>query len=52
MGRTESPDLNTDCERALVGSALLLSEMALFLECMLKCVPILIDNANIVREAI
>jgi hypothetical protein len=28
------------------------SEMALFIECMLKCAPILIDNADIVREAI
>jgi hypothetical protein len=25
--------------------------MALFIECMLKCAPILIDNADIVREA-
>ena len=26
--------------------------MALLIECMLKCAPILIDNADIVREAI
>jgi hypothetical protein len=25
--------------------------MALLIECMLKCAPILIDNADIVREA-
>ena len=28
------------------------SEMALLIECMAKCVPIPIDNANVVREAI
>jgi len=53
MGRTERPDLNFDCERALVGTAILIeSEMALFYECMLKCAEKLLDTADIVREAI
>lgn len=26
------------------------SEMALLIECMLKCAPVLIDNADIVRD--
>jgi len=52
MGRTERPDLNFDCERALVGTAILIeSEMALFYECMLKCDRKLLDTADIVREA-
>ena len=52
-GSDRVPDLNPDCERAWVGSAHLQleSEMALLVECMLKCAPILIDNADIVREA-
>ena len=46
------PDLNADCERALVGSALVpLERNGALIECMLKCALILIDNADIVREA-
>ncbi len=53
MGRTERPDLNFDCGRALVGTAILIeSEMALFHECMLKCDRKLLDTADIVRDAI
>ena len=53
MGRTESPDLNIDYERALVGTALFIeSEMALLFECMLSCARKLLDTADIVRDAI
>ena len=52
MGRTESPDLNIDYERALVGTALFIeSEMALLFECMLSCARKLLDTADIVRDA-
>jgi hypothetical protein len=51
-GLDRVPDLNTNCERALVGWDIFNEcEMALFVECTLKCAPILIDNADIVRDA-
>ena len=53
MGRTEGPDLNTDCERALVGYGTPFneSEMALFFECVPQCAQKVLDTADIVREA-
>ena len=51
-GSDRVPDLSTDYERALVGTAIFIeSEMALFYECMLKCARKLLDTADIVREA-
>ena len=51
-GSDRVPGLSTDCERALVGTAIFIeSEMALFSECMLKCARKLLDTADIVRDA-
>jgi hypothetical protein len=52
-GSDRSPGLNFDCERALVGTAILIeSEMALFSEGSLKCARKVLDTADIVRDAI
>jgi hypothetical protein len=51
-GSDRVPDLKTDYERALVGTAIFIeSEMALFFECMLSCARKVLDAADIVREA-
>ena len=50
--RPEFPDLNFDCERALVGTAYFHeSEMALFSECRDSYARKVLDTADIVREA-
>jgi len=48
------PDLKNDYERAYgwKGNTIHESEMALFFECMLQCARIVLDRADIVREAI
>ena len=53
MGRTESPNLTNDYERACGWYGHFnQSEMALFSECSLECASKLLDTADIVREAI
>jgi len=50
VGPSSWPEMIT--ERALVGTAILIeSEMALFSECMCSCAQIVLDTADIVRDA-